>query len=202
MIGNHRRDRRAKLAVPALAALAAATLTAAALLTATAGAQLRGAQATAATAAAPAGGDIPDNQVFLTSANAKLGFSMKYPEGWAQRVAGNVVSFHDKDSEVRVTLLGGPRPTPASAGRDLARLAGAKVVAPPRAVTVHGAPALEAGYTKLGAADPVTGKRLSLIVDRYYLWHGNRVAVVDLATPKGVDNVDAFRLMIQSFRWK
>jgi hypothetical protein len=25
--------------------------------------------------------------------------------------------------------------------------------------------------------------------------------VVDLGTPEGVDNVDAYRLMIESFRW-
>jgi len=28
------------------------------------------------------------------------------------------------------------------------------------------------------------------------------VAIVDLGTPVGVDNVDAYRLMIQSFRWR
>lgn len=29
-----------------------------------------------------------------------------------------------------------------------------------------------------------------------------RVVVVDLGTPQGVDNVDAYRLMIESFRWR
>ena len=48
----------------------------------------------------------------------------------------------------------------------------------------------------------MTGKRVKLVVDRYYLWHGGRRAVVDLGTPEGVDNVDAYRLMIESFRWR
>ena len=48
----------------------------------------------------------------------------------------------------------------------------------------------------------MTGKRVTLVVDRYYLWHGGRRAVVDLGTPQGVDNVDAYRLMIESFRWR
>ena len=48
----------------------------------------------------------------------------------------------------------------------------------------------------------MTGKRVTLIVDRYYLARGSRRAVVDLGTPKGVDNVDAYRLMIESFRWR
>ena len=39
-------------------------------------------------------------------------------------------------------------------------------------------------------------------MDRYYLAHGTKRAVVDLGTPVGVDNVDAYRLMINSFRWR
>jgi hypothetical protein len=48
----------------------------------------------------------------------------------------------------------------------------------------------------------VTGKRVTLIVDRYEFAKGGRLAVVDLGTPKGVDNVDAYRLMIESFHWQ
>jgi hypothetical protein len=40
-----------------------------------------------------------------------------------------------------------------------------------------------------------------LVADRYYLWKNGRRAVIDLGTPEGVDNVDAYRLMIESFRW-
>ena len=43
---------------------------------------------------------------------------------------------------------------------------------------------------------------MTLVVDRYDLWHAGKRAVVDLGTPVGVDNVDAYRLMIQSFRWR
>ena len=43
---------------------------------------------------------------------------------------------------------------------------------------------------------------MTLAVDRYYLWSSGRTAVVDLGTPVGVDNVDAYRLMIDSFRWR
>ncbi len=48
----------------------------------------------------------------------------------------------------------------------------------------------------------MTGKRVTLIVDRYELAAGGRVAIVDLGTPRGVDNVDAYRMMISSFRWR
>ena len=39
-------------------------------------------------------------------------------------------------------------------------------------------------------------------VDRYELGSKGRVATVDLSTPVGVDNVDAFRLISDSFRWR
>jgi hypothetical protein len=41
-----------------------------------------------------------------------------------------------------------------------------------------------------------------LIVDRYELGSAGRRATVDLGTPKGVDNVDAYRKMINSFTWQ
>jgi len=40
-----------------------------------------------------------------------------------------------------------------------------------------------------------------MTVDRYYLAHAGKVAIVDLGSPVGVDNVDAYRMMIQSLRW-
>jgi hypothetical protein len=39
-------------------------------------------------------------------------------------------------------------------------------------------------------------------VDRYALAHAGRVAIVDLGTPVGVDNVDAYKRMIESFKWR
>jgi hypothetical protein len=49
--------------------------------------------------------------------------------------------------------------------------------------------------------DSVTGKQVPQTVDRYYVPGTGALAVVSLATPDGVDNVDAFRQMITSFRW-
>jgi hypothetical protein len=63
-------------------------------------------------------------------------------------------------------------------------------------------PAYKVVYSTESAANAVTGKRVTLVVDRYYLPGKGRRAVVDLASPQGVDNVDAYRLMIESFRWK
>jgi hypothetical protein len=144
-------------------------------------------------------GDIPDNQVFLVFRNTKAGYSMKYPEGWAQQGTGAQVVFRDKNNIVRTLVSSALVPTLASARTGVS---GLKVTRQPAAMKISGAPAIEVVYRTQSAPNSVTGKRVALTVDRYYLWHGGKVATVDLGTSVGVDNVDAYRLMIQSFRWR
>jgi hypothetical protein len=137
-------------------------------------------------AQAAATGDIPDNQVFLTFRNTAAGYSMKYPEGWAQQGSGPQVTIRDKNNIVRIVVSSGAKPSVPGAQQ----------------VTISGAPALKSVYRARSAPNTVTGKRVTLVVDRYYLWRNGKRAVVDLGTPVGVDNVDAYRLMIESFRWR
>jgi hypothetical protein len=149
---------------------------------------------TASTATAPAPapvseaqstaqGDIPDNQVFLTYKNTAGGYSIKYPEGWARKGSGNGVTFQDKSNVVQITVAAGALPKSGTP------------------VTLPGGPAIKTTLTEPGPADAVTGKTVSLNVDRYVLAKAGKIATVDLASPAGVDNVDAYRMMIESFRW-
>ena len=153
-----------------------------------------------AEAASAATGDIPDNQVFLVFRSTG-GWTMKYPEGWAQSGIPKATTFRDKNNIVRVVVQRGALPSPGKVRSDLTRL-GATITSAPKAMTVSGQPALKAVYTTRSAPNSVTGKRVTLTVDRYYLARGGRLATVDLGTPVGVDNVDAYRLMIESFRWR
>jgi hypothetical protein len=152
-----------------------------------------GAGALQAEAAAAATGDVPDNQVFLRYDGP--GWSIKYPEGWARRGS----TFRDKNNIVRVVVRRGSLPTPAAIRRELQ---GSHVEQGPKPVTIAGSKGYKVVYTTESAPNPVTGKRVTLVVDRYVLAHAGRVAIVDLGTPRGVDNVDAYRLMIESFRWR
>ena len=145
-----------------------------------------------------AAGDIPDNQVFLVFSNRAAGYSIKYPEGWAQQGSGERVTFRDKNNIVRVVVARGAAPTAANVRSDLKD---AVVQSRPQQMTISGRPVFKVVYSTESAPNAVTGKRVKLVVDRYYLWKGGRRAVVDLGTPVGVDNVDAYRLMIESFRW-
>jgi hypothetical protein len=155
-------------------------------------------------AASVAAGDIPDNQVFLTLHDKAGGFSMKYPEGWAQKTKTGTLTIQDKNNVVRVTVSNAALPTTAAVNKqmkDLQTMTPSLKAGAATAMTISGAPAVKVTYTTLSAPNSVTGKTTILMVDRYYLSHSGRLAVIDMGTPQGVDNVDAYRLMSESFAW-
>jgi hypothetical protein len=161
--------------------------------------------ALSAEARSAATGDIPDTQVFLVFANRRAGYSLRYPEGWTESGGGDNVTFKDKNNIVHVVLEPGVAPTPISLKRALdalKRSTPSLTYGAPRTITINGSQAVTSTYTTKSATDPVTGRGVLLIVDRYVLYRKGRVATIDLGTPRGVDNVDAYRMMIRSFRWR
>ena len=159
--------------------------------------------ALSADAKSAATGDIPDNQNFLVYKGG--GFSIKYPEGWSQKKTGGGIDFKDKNNLVRVSVHKGAAPTAASVSGELKKLKAANPslkAQAPKQIKLKAGPAIKVTYTTTSAPNPVTGKRVVLVVDRYELAKKGRVAVIDLGTPTGVDNVDAYRLMSESFTWQ
>jgi len=176
---------------------------------ATAGAAAQSSQGAAeapSDAQSTATGDIPDNQAFLTFTDPSAGFSIRYPEGWARTSGREEVTFQDRANVIHIAVGAGAPPTPAQASAAVARM---KMTDPtiaaagaPVRVEINGSPVVKVTYTRLSKPDPVTGKRLSITIDRYEYAHGGKMAIVDLGTPKGVDNVDAYRTISRSFRWR
>jgi len=169
--------------------------------TSTQPASTSGAGALQAEANAAAAGDIPDNQIFLVFHDPHAGYSMKYPEGWAQQGSAGRVTFRDKNNVIRAVVSNGPGWTKASVHSDVRALKGARMQSAPQAIQLSGRPAFKVVYRTVSGPNPVTGKRVTLTVDRYYLSTRNRRAVLDLGSPVGVDNVDAYRMISQSFKW-
>lgn len=120
-------------------------------------------------------GDIPDNQEFLTFNDKPAGYSIKYPAGWARTGNGNDVTFREKGNVVHISVHPGTARSGSGEKKTL---------------------------TRQSAPDPVTGKSLSLLVDIYEYEKGGKVAVLELSTPEGVDNVDAYRMISESFEWR
>jgi hypothetical protein len=160
--------------------------------------------ALSAEAASAATGDIPDTQVFLTYHDSGAGYSIQYPEGWAQRGSGGDVTFKDKNNIIRAVTRTGAKPTEANV---TAQLAQEKTRLPSLSygaastLTVKGSPVIKIRYSTLSQPNAVTGKRVQLLVDRYVYDHAGKVLIVDLGTPKGVDNVDAYKKIALSLRW-
>jgi hypothetical protein len=120
-------------------------------------------------------GDIPDNQTFLLFHDPKAGYSIRYPEGWARKGSASEVTFQEKANVIHIAVhKGAPRSKPG----------------------------VKTTYSRMSAPDPVTGKRLRIVIDRYEYGNRGKVAVLELATPVGVDNVDAYRMISESFEWK
>ena len=196
---------------PSRTALAAALVASAALAAAGCGgsssssSSSTGQGALSADARSAATGDIPDNQNFLTFVNARGGYSIRYPEGWAQSGAGRDVTFRDKNNLVHIVIASGAAPSVSAVRSELAKLKRSSPTLraqPPQQVTIKGTPMVKVVYTTRSAPNPVTGKRVTLVVDRYELAKNGKLATVDLGTPRGVDNVDGYRMMIESFRWR
>jgi hypothetical protein len=152
-----------------------------------------------------AAGDIPDTAVYL--AYHGRGYSVKYVEGWGIQLQPHAaVTISDKDSSENVTVLdphSGAVSVYASAdlNRLLATLSKFHLLSR-RTIQLPPGRSVYLQYQTLSPQDPVTGKRVPVLVDRYYIPGSGKLAVITLATPVGVDNVDAFRLISRSFQWK
>jgi len=148
-------------------------------------------------------GDIPDNAVFLTYRSAAWSFSIQYVEGWQVRTATDGVTIRDKDSSETVRVVTMPPDVAAYIkNTDLPALQSQPRFALVKQNTVKVGSAVYAHlvYHAPADPDPVTGKQVASTIDRFYV-PGPGLAIISLSTPDGVDNVDAFRQMITSFKW-
>jgi len=153
---------------------------------------------------ATTGGDIPDNAVFLTYRGASPAFSIQYVEGWQVAQQPDGIVIRDKDSSETVAIVAHQADVAGYVtSTDLPALrtqAGFGLVQQDT-VKAGGSSYLHLAFHVMSPPDAVTGKQVPLTVDRYYVPGSGDLAIVSLATPNGVDNVDAFRQMIASFRW-
>jgi hypothetical protein len=148
-------------------------------------------------------GDIPDNAVFLTFHGTSPAFSIQYVEGWQVTPQPGGVVIRDKDSSETVALVAHQADVAGYvASTDLPALRAQAGFGLIKQDTVRAGAAsyIHLAFHVTSPPDAVTGKQVPLLVDRYYVPGSSDLAIVSLATPDGVDNVDAFRQMIASFR--
>jgi len=152
-------------------------------------------------------GDIPDNQVFVAYRPPGGRFTVKVPEGWARVRQGGTVSFTDKLNTISIETRPAPAaPTVASARQaELPAIQSASRRYEPGSVTQvrrAGGSVVLVTCRADAPADPVTGKVVHDAVERYEFWRGGTEAILILAGPVGADNVDPWRIVSDSFRWR
>ena len=109
-----------------------------------------------------------------------------------------------KKTTITIQVAPGSQPTPASVTAQLKQQATSDPCLQPataQSATVGPNQAIKVTYSTQGQKSPVTGQRPKITVDRYVFFKGGKVATVNLANPVGVDNVDAYRMISESFRW-
>jgi hypothetical protein len=151
-------------------------------------------------------GDIPDNQAYVAFKAPGASVSVKVPEGWSRTSSGGAVVFTDKLNTVRVeTAHAGPLSVHAVKQTQLPQLRqttkgfkGGSVTQLSRA----GGTAVRIKYLATAAPNPVTGKSQTDAVERYLYVHNGRELILTLSGPKGADNVDPWRLISDSVRWR
>lgn len=152
-------------------------------------------------------GDIPDNQVFVPYSPPGGRFTVKVPEGWGRTARAGTVSFTDKLNTISMETRPAPAaPTVASACQaELPAIRSASRRYEPGSVTQvrrAGGDVVLVTFKADAPADPVTGKVVHDAVERYEFWRGGTEAILTLAGPVGADNVDPWRIVSDSFRWR
>jgi len=152
-------------------------------------------------------GDIPDSQVFVSYEASPGGYLLDVPEGWARSVNGSDVSFVDKFDGVSVTLKpAASAPTAESAAQNevaaLAQTQRAFQVGRVTDITLPEGQAVRITATANSDPDAVTGKQIRLEEEIYVFYRNGTEASFQLWAPQGADNVDQWKRMSESFRWK
>lgn len=153
----------------------------------------------------PSPGDIPDNQAFVRF--TAPAYSLVAPEGWARTTSGRHVTLTDKYNSIQVEIGAAAKaPTLRSVtATELpllrTRIAGFRSPKVTSLVRPAGRVVL-VRYEARSRRDAVTGRTVVNDVERYEFWKSGRLAVVTLQAPHGSDNVDPWRTVTESFRWR
>jgi len=152
-------------------------------------------------------GDIPDNQVFVKYASQAGGYELQVPEGWARTTTEADVSFVDKLDGVMVTV--DPATTPPSVESikahqvaALQKSGRAVKVKDVQQVELGNGPAVRVAYDSNSDPNPVTNKQVRLENESYYFYKDSHLTTLTVWAPLGADNVDQWKLIVNSFKWR
>jgi hypothetical protein len=150
-------------------------------------------------------GDIPDTVAYVPYTSTAGGYSLVHPEGWAQTSTRSTVKFTNVYNEVAATVKhSAVSPTVASAHAvDVPLLRASEpsfALENVSRATLPAGPGVVITYLRNSAPDPVTGRSVRQVVQRYEIYRDHKVVVLELSGAVGADNVDAYRRVSRSLR--
>ncbi len=150
-------------------------------------------------------GDIPDNQVFVKYAAG--GYELDVPEGWARTTRGTDARFVYRFDGVSVTITDAAAPPGADGIRrtqaEQLKAAGRAVqIKRIETVKISNEPVVVMEYTCNSEPDPVVNKQVRLEAGSYFYYKNGKLAELSVWAPLGADNVDQWRRISGSFRWR
>lgn len=145
-------------------------------------------------------GDIPDTQAFVSFEPPSGHYRIDVPEGWARTGGADAVSFKDKFDGEAILLSAGDTVATAIANVELRARAGREFRITTTALP--GGAATVVAFTANSETDPVTDKRVRLEEEAVVFRRGPSIATVELWAPLGADNVDQWKRIASSFRWR
>jgi len=151
-------------------------------------------------------GDIPDSQVFIDYISQD-GFSVKVPESWARMDRPDGTSFVDKlDGVVLTRSAAVQAPTVESVRKDylqaIQKESHAAIIDSVKAVKLPAGSVIRISYETNSAPNEVTNKRVRLENQRFLFFKDGKLVTLELYAPFGADNVDQWKLISESFRWR
>jgi hypothetical protein len=148
-------------------------------------------------------GNIPDSQVLVPYTPPSAGFVVSRPQGWARWADSATTVFTDRFNSVRVeaTTESAAADVPSARAQEVPQLQAAVAGFPfgdVREVRRIAGPVVLITYEADSAPNPVIGKSVREVVERYAFWNRGRQAVLRLSGPKGAANVDPWRTVTDS----
>jgi hypothetical protein len=151
-------------------------------------------------------GDIPDNQVFITF-TSPAGFAIKVPEGWARVDGAKETVFSDKYNRISLTTASAPQAIDMAYAKsmlapEIEKSGRAVRITEIAEVKLRSGRTVKIAYDANSEPNEVTNKQVRQENERFYFAKNGRLVMLSLTAPKGADNVDQWRLISSSFRWK
>jgi hypothetical protein len=152
-------------------------------------------------------GDIPDSTVYVPYETPAGHLQVKVPEGWSRTTKPASATFASNLNSISLAwmpMTAAPtvRSARAATVPELQKSSQAFRLGSVRAVSLPGGPAVEIMYRVNSSPNPVTGRQYRLVVERFEFYRHGQGAVLSLSSAVGSDNVDPWRIVSESLRWK